>query len=64
MLKPVIKDLDRSHLSPCIRCCTMIQVETISDLLLGMDCHKSMGPDGVHLRKLVEVIAKWLSILC
>jgi len=36
------------------------------DLLLCLDCHKSMGPDGLHprvLRELVEVIAKLLSTI-
>ena len=35
-------------------------METIRDLLLHMDCHKSMGPDGIHpsvLRELADVIA-------
>jgi len=43
--------------------CSMIQVETVRELLLHPDCHKSMGPDGTHLqvlRKLVELIAKTL----
>jgi len=34
------------------------------DLLLHLDCHKSMGLDGIHprlLRELVEVTAKQLS---
>ena len=37
------------------------------NLLLHLDCHKSMGPIGIYskvLRKLVEVIAKPLSIMC
>ena len=44
----------------------MIQVETVRDLLLHLDCHKSMGPDGIYpqvLRGLVEVIVKPLSII-
>ena len=41
-----------------------IQVETVRGLLLHLDCHKSMGLDGIHprvLRVLAEVIAKPLS---
>jgi len=44
-----------------------VQVETVRDLLLHLDCHKSMGPDGIHLRvlrELVDVIAGQLSIIC
>ena len=44
----------------------MIQVDTVRDLLLYLDCHKSIVPDGIHprvLRKLVEVIAKPLSTI-
>lgn len=43
-----------------------IQGETIRDLLLHLNCHKSMGPDGIHLRvlrELVEVIARLLSTI-
>ena len=40
------------------------QEETVSDLLHHIDIHKSMGPDGVHLRVLKElVLAKLLSII-
>lgn len=28
----------------------VIQVETVRELLLHLDCHKSMGPDGLHPR--------------
>ena len=41
-----------------------IQVETVRDLLLHLDCNKSMGPDEIHsrmLRELEKVIAKPLS---
>lgn len=27
-----------------------VQVETVRDLLFHLTCHKSMGPDGIHLR--------------
>ena len=29
-----------------------IQVETVRDLLFHLDCHNSMGPDGIHPRVL------------
>ena len=44
----------------------MIQEETVRDLLLQLDCHKSMGLDEIHprvLRELAEVIAELLSII-
>ena len=44
----------------------MIQVETVRDLLLHLDCQKSMGLDRIHprvLRELAEGIAKLLSII-
>ena len=44
-----------------------IQEETVSDLLHHIDTHKSMGPDGIHLRVLKElagVLTKLLSIIC
>ena len=40
-----------------------IQVEVVRELLLHLDCHKSMGPDGLHprvLRELAGVIAELL----
>ena len=40
-------------------------METVKDLQLHLNCHKSMGPDEIHpavLRELVEVIAKLLSV--
>ena len=43
-----------------------IQDERVRDLLLQLDCHKSMGLDEIHprvLRELVEVIAEPLSII-
>jgi len=27
-----------------------IQVETVTDIILHLDCHKSMEPDGIHPR--------------
>ena len=44
----------------------MIQVETVRELLLHLDCHKSMGPDGFHpgvLKELAGVIAGPLSAI-
>ena len=44
----------------------MIQVEAVRELLLHLDCHKSMGMDGLHprvLRELVGVIAEPLSAI-
>ena len=43
-----------------------IQEETVRDLLLQLDCHKSMGPDEIHpgvLRELAEMIDETLSII-
>ena len=43
-----------------------IKVKTTEDLLLHLDCHKSMGPDGIHsrvLRERVEVTGKPPSII-
>ena len=44
----------------------VIQVETVRELLLHLDCHKSMGLDRLHprvLRELVGVIAELLSAI-
>ena len=43
-----------------------IQEEIVSDLLHHIDIHKSMGPDGLHLRVLKELagmLTKPLSII-
>jgi len=34
----------------------VIQVETVSELLLHLDCHKSMGLDMLHPRVLRELV--------
>jgi len=44
----------------------VIQVETVRELLLHLDCHKSMGPDRLHprvLRELAGVTAKLVSAI-
>ncbi|KFP51686.1 hypothetical protein N323_04174, partial [Cathartes aura] len=44
-----------------------IQGEMVSDLLHHLDTHRSMGPDGIHLRvlrELAEVLTQPLSIIC
>ncbi|GAB0208333.1 mitochondrial enolase superfamily member 1 [Grus japonensis] len=44
----------------------IIQEEAVNNLLCHLDTHKSMGPDGIHLRVLrglVEELAKPLSII-
>ena len=43
-----------------------VQVETLRDLLFHLNCHRSMGPHGIHLRmlrELAEAIAQLLSII-
>ena len=43
-----------------------IQVEAVRELLLHLDCHRSMGPDGLHprvLRELAGAIAEPLSAI-
>jgi len=45
----------------------IIQEEEVNDLLCHLDTHKSVGPDGIHLRvlrKLAEELTKSLSIIC
>ena len=45
---------------------TVKAATTVRDVLLQMDCHKSMGPDRIHprvQRELAEVIAKPLCII-
>lgn len=51
-----LEDTDRHQNKPPI-----IQEETVSNLLLHPDCHKSMGPDGIQLRVLRE-LTKIISI--
>ncbi|KFW95577.1 RNA-directed DNA polymerase from mobile element jockey, partial [Phalacrocorax carbo] len=44
----------------------IIQEKEVYDLLLHLDTHKSVGPDGIHtrvLRELSEELAKILSII-
>ena len=44
----------------------VIQVEMVRELLLHVDCHKSMGPDRLHprvLREVAGVIAEQLSAI-
>jgi len=41
-----------------------IQVETVRDLLLHLDCQKSMGPNRIHLRALREMFDMIAKLLC
>jgi len=41
----------------------VIQEERLSALLLHLDYHKSIEPDGIHLSELMDVLTKPLSII-
>lgn len=44
----------------------VIQVEIVREPFLHLDCNKSMGPDGIHLRvllELAEMLSKPLSVI-
>ena len=56
-----LEDRDGEQNRPCI-----IHDEIVLDLLQKLDTHRSMGPDGLHPRVLMEladVVAKALSII-
>jgi len=58
---PVLEGRDGEENKPPI-----IQKEVVNDLLCHLDTHKSMGPNGIHLRELRELaegLAKPLSII-
>ncbi|GAB0178810.1 mitochondrial enolase superfamily member 1 [Grus japonensis] len=57
---PELEDRDGGQNKP-----PMIQEEAVHNLLCHLETHKSMGPDGIHLtvlRELVEELAKPLSV--
>ena len=61
-LRPDLEVWDAMQNTPPV-----IQVGTVRELLLHLDCHKSMGPDGLHpwvLRALAGVISEPLSAIC
>ena len=60
-LRPDLEVWDATQDIPLV-----IQVETVREFLLHLDCHKSMGPDGFHpwvLMELAGVIAEPLSAI-
>ena len=41
-----------------------VQKKTVRDLLLHLDCQKSMGPNRIHLRALREMFDMIAKLLC